>query len=83
MMKNIYDNREGLLNEMLSSNSYRNGGVRLRKKISRDQKAFEDRLGAILLNFSSRMNICAATAKAIAEDRIFFVSFKDQGISSN
>ena len=75
MMRNIYDNREGLLNEKLSPNAYRNDGVRLRRKISRAKKAFEDRLAAILVNFSTKINVCAATAKEIAEDRILFVIF--------
>ena len=69
-MKNIYDNREGLLNEQISPNAFDNKGIRLRCKISRVKKEFEDRLCSLLLNFSSRVNICAKTAKVLAEDRI-------------
>ena len=82
-MRNIYNNREGLLNENISPNAYRNSGLRLRRQLSRGKKAFEDRLGSIILNFSTRMNVCAVTAKEIAEDRICFVLFKGQSISSN
>ena len=69
-MKNIYDNREGLLNEKIAPNAFDNKGLRLRSKISRVKKQFEDRLCSVLLNFSSRINVPKKTAKLLAEDRI-------------
>ena len=56
-MKTIYDNREAILAEPISKKSFRNKGLRLRKKLNRQQKIFEDRLGSVILQFSSKMDI--------------------------
>ena len=66
-MKNIYDNREAILKEPLSSNAFVNKGLRLRTKLSRQQKLFGDRLAEVTLNFSKRMNIDIGLVTQIAE----------------
>ena len=69
-LKNIYDNREAILKEPLSSNAFANKGLRLRTKLSRQQKLFEDRLAEVTLNFSKRMNIDIGLVTQIAQVRI-------------
>ena len=46
-MKKIHDNREAILNEPLSSNAFCNKGLRLRRKLCRQQQLFEDRLAEL------------------------------------
>ena len=69
-LKNIYDNREAILKEPLSSNAFANKGLRLRTKLSRQQKLFEDRLAEVTLNFSKRMNIDIGLVTQIAQVKI-------------
>ena len=66
-MKFIYDNREAILDEPVSKKAYKNRGLRLRTKVSRPRKSFEDRLAAILCNFSSKMNVNFALVPKIAK----------------
>ena len=46
-MKKIHDNREAILNEPSSSNAFCNKGLRLRRKLCRQQQLFEDRLAEL------------------------------------
>ena len=66
-LKNLYNNREAILAEPLSPDSYRNRGLRLRKKIGRQRKIFEDRLAAVILDFSSRINLDVGIVSEIAK----------------
>ena len=66
-MKIIYDNREAILNEPLSPKAFRNKGLRLRKKIARQQKLFEDRLAEVTVKFSTRMDIDIGLVTQIAQ----------------
>ena len=66
-LKTIYDTREAILDEPLSKKAYKNRGLRLRTKLSRTRKSFEDRLAAILCNFSSKMNINFALVPKVAK----------------
>ena len=76
-MKNIYDNREAILNEPLSPNAFCNKGLRIRKKLGRQQKLFEDRLAEVILNFSTKMDLEIGLVTQIAKARIlWFCSFE-------
>ena len=69
-LRNIYDNREAILNEPLSPDAFCNKGLRLRKKIGRQQKLFEDRLAEVILNFSTKMEFEIGLVADIAQARI-------------
>ena len=69
-MKCIYDTRDAILAEPLSQDAYRNSGLRLRKKLPRQQKVFEDRLASVVLNFSSKIDLNIGLVFEIAKDRI-------------
>ena len=66
-LKHIYDNREAILDEPLSPNAYRNKGLRLRQKLSRQRKLFEDRLAAVILDFSSKIDLDTGLVQLIAK----------------
>ena len=69
-MKSIYDTRDAILAEPLSQTSYRNAGIRLRRKLSRQQKVFEDRLASIVLDFSTKIDLDIGLVTEVAKDRI-------------
>ena len=56
-MKSLYVNREAILAEPISPDAFRNKGLRLRQKLGRQRKIFEDRLASIVLDFSSKMDV--------------------------
>ena len=63
----MYDNRHAILEEPLSPDAFRNKGLRLRKKIGRHRKIFEDRLASVVLDFSSKMNLNPRLVSEIAK----------------
>ena len=71
-MKNIYDRRLEILAEPISANAHRCKGLRIRSKIPRQQKLFEDRLAQVLLEFSSKINLNVSSIADIAQDRIYY-----------
>ena len=66
-LRNMYDNRHAILEEPLSPDAFRNKGLRLRKKIGRHRKIFEDRLASVVLDFSSKMNLNPRLVSEIAK----------------
>ena len=66
-LKTLYNNREAILEEPLSKNTFRNKGLCLRKKLGRQRKIFEDRLASVILNFSTKIDVSAKLAIDIAK----------------
>ena len=70
-MRNMYNNRQAILDEPISPEAYRNQGLRLRSKLERSRKIFEDRLASVVLKFSSKIDIDVKTVTEIAKAWIF------------
>ena len=58
------------MEEPLSPNAYRNRNLRLRRKINREKKNFEDRLAAVVLQFSTKIDLDILQVSEIAKGRI-------------
>ena len=58
------------MEEPLSPNAYRNRNLRLRRKINREKKIFEDRLAAVVLQFSTQIDLDILQVTEIAKGRI-------------
>ena len=58
------------MEEPLSPNAYRNRNLRLRRKINREKKIFEDRLAAVVLQFSTKIDLDIFQVTEIAKGRI-------------
>ena len=68
------------MEEPLSPNAYRNRNLRLRRKINREKKNFEDRLAAVVLQFSTKIDLDIHQVTEIAKGRIRAYPEKFRGI---